>query len=833
MTKQYSDANVILLVVMITCAGIAGATAQSPSIASEFENKLIPDALGEGRLLYPGGVAVMNNTIVVSDGGTSRVSLFAMDGTFIARFGSEGDTLTGEIEMPMGITTDGEKLYLAANPEVASVWEVSDDGTIASPLLAVPADETEIGPQRVAVDANDNIYIVGGPTHHNMALPYRLIKYDDTGVLQAEANASTFVAPGGLDVSGTSLFVAEKSPMDEKILVYNTSDLTPSDVELELPANTTPGDVDVVGTDLYVSVSSFTGGVNGVIKYNVSSLSPAPAYTQIVDTSALLGMGMKVAGIDVDVDGNIYVAASAAAWSSSGQVVVYNSTGNQTLLFPDQIGLLNIWGMDHDESGKVYMLPMSWDGSPSAIWTVNIDGSDLQELVNLGNTGGATLKLDHAGHIWYNQLGLDMSTSGLTSSGVYALDMNGSELYNLVTYNTSLTIDPATGENITDGTRSFQIPTGVLTSTEDGKHYLYVGDSNTSGWFAGGSGLVTKFEYEFDSEWQFTEVWAAGTFIATEPTRDLAADPPGKDEFSMPTGMALHPDGDVLYVVDACYWRVAMLNPDDGSWIGEFEAPPLPEGYTRYSESLAHVMAENSDYAEEMLFPIDVDVDPDSGFVYVSYHGGNGANVYTKTGEYVGHVGLSDIDEGGIIAALMIDIVPTEDEKRKHVVLGDAHGWSVAVYGVTTLKDPWEDFGPDHLPTHIIDISGEYTCTNEAFYANTEGNLSPEFGLPYQEEGGNWTFEQHGSLLIVTVEEDGGVMRFIGSTAGDNIMLSFAGYWDVPEMGMLRFETIWAGDVLYCGDKIVMNAIMRGYDDDCNQVLNWAGTQVLRRAETG
>ena len=836
--KRYATVSlvsIVLIAAIFACVGIAGATTQPQSIVSEFENKLIPDALGGGQLLMPADVVAIGDMIAVTDAGTSRLNIFDMNGTFIARYGSEGDTLVGEIEMPAGLTTDGEKLYLAANPEVVSVWNVSDDGTTASPLLAVPADETEIGSQQVAVDADGSIYIVGGPTHHNMALPCRILKYDSAGLLLAEANASTFTAPAGLDVSGTHLFVSETDPMGEaKILVYNAADMTLAGVELAIPANSAPGDVDIVGTNLYVSVTSFTGGVNGVVMYDVSSLDPAPECCVVADTSALLGVGMMVTGIDVDADGNIYVATSAMTYSSSGQVIVYDSTGNQTLSFPDQIELLSIWGMDHDESGKVYMLPVSFGGSPVSIRTANIDGTEFAELTNLNNTGGSFLKLDDAGHIWYSQLGFAMPNWDMASSGVYSLDMNGSELCNLVTYNTSLTVDPTTGENITDGERSFQVPTGIFTETEDDKHYLYVAESKVAGMLGGGSGMITKFEYEFEPEWQFTEVWTAGTFIAAEPTRDLVADPPTAGELSIPFGMALHPDGDVLYVVDENYWRVIMLSPDDGSWLGEFvEAPLLPAGCTRYSEALAHVMAHDPSCEEAVLMPLDVDVDTDSGLVYVSYHGGHGANVYTKAGDFVGHVGVADIDSGGIVAGLNLDIVPTGVIDRKHIILGDGHGWSVAVYGVTTLKDPWEDFDPNHLPTHIIDISGKYTCTNEAFYADPGGALSSEFGLPYQEEGGNWTFEQHGSLLIVTVEEDGEEMSgIIGSTAGGNIMLSFAGCWDVPVMGLMRFETIWTGDVLYCGDKIVMNAIMRGYDDDCNLVSNWAGTQVLSRVET-
>jgi len=733
--KRYttvSAVSVILLAAIFACVGIAGATTQPQSIASEFENKLIPDALGEGQLLMPADVVVIGDMIAVTDSGTSRLNIFDLNGAFIARYGSEGDTLACEIEMPAGITTNGEKLYLAANPEVVLVWNVSDDGRAASPLLAVPADEAEIGPQQVAVDADGNTYIIAGPTHHNMALPYRILKYDSAGFLLAEANASTFTAPAGLGVSETYLFVAEADPMGSaKILVYNAVDMALTDVELEIPANSAPGDVDIVGTNLYVSVTSFTGGVNGVVRYDVSSLDPAPECYVVVDTSALPGMGMMVTGIDVDTDGNIYVATSAMTYSSSGQVLVYDSTGNQTLSFPDQIELLSIWGMDHDGSGKVYMLPVSFGGSPVAIRTANIDGTEFKELTNLNNTGGSFLKLDDAGHIWYSQLGFAVPNWDMVSSGVYALDMNGSELCNLVTYNTSLTVDPTTGENITDGKRSLQVPTGIITETEGDKHYLYVAESKVAGMLGGGSGMVTKFEYEFEPEWRFTEVWTTGTFIAAEPARDLAADPPVAGEFSIPFGMALHPDGDMLYVVDENYWRVVMLSPDDGRWLGEFvEAPPLPEGYTRYSEALAHVMAHDPSYEEAVLMPLDVDVDPDSGLVYVSYHGGHGANVYTRAGDFVGHVGVADIDSGGIIAGLNLDIVPTGASDRKHVVLGDGHGWSVAVYGVTTLQDPWEGFDPNHLPTHIIDISGAYTCTNEAFYTDTEGKLSTELGPP-------------------------------------------------------------------------------------------------------
>ena len=172
-----------------------------------------------------------------------------------------------------------------------------------------------------------------------------------------------------------------------------------------------------------------------------------------------------------------------------------------------------------------------------------------------------------------------------------------------------------------------------------------------------------------------------------------------------------------------------------------------------------------------------------------------------------------------------------EGTTAEEVADGFAEGAEMMGYMMLASQDPWENVDPNHLPTQIINISGEYICTSEAMYLDTEGNLLTEFCPPYQEEGGKWTFEQHGSLLLVTIEEDGEEAGIYGSTAGDNIMLAYGGYQEISGMGMWRFETIWTGKVHCSGDEIVMNAIMRGYDSDNSLIANWAGTQVLRRVE--
>ena len=44
-------------------------------------------------------------------------------------------------------------------------------------------------------------------------------------------------------------------------------------------------------------------------------------------------------------------------------------------------------GIDHDADNKVFMLPISFSGSPVSILTANIDGTQLHELVDLDNSG--------------------------------------------------------------------------------------------------------------------------------------------------------------------------------------------------------------------------------------------------------------------------------------------------------------------------------------------------------------------------------------------------------------------------------------------------------------
>ena len=144
-----------------------------------------------------------------------------------------------------------------------------------------------------------------------------------------------------------------------------------------------------------------------------------------------------------------------------------------------------------------------------------------------------------------------------------------------------------------------------------------------------------------------------------------------------------------------------------------------------------------------------------------------------------------------------------------------------------SLKDPWENFDPAFLPAEIINISGTYAKTGEGIFLDLEGNFIPDF---LEQVTGTVTIEQHGSLLKAT-DDEGNV--FQGSTIGNNIMLSMAGYEELEGMGKIGLEAVATGMIEEGtnGPEIFLNWIWRICDSDNNLLFNGAGTQVLKRVE--
>jgi Zn/Cd-binding protein ZinT len=125
----------------------------------------------------------------------------------------------------------------------------------------------------------------------------------------------------------------------------------------------------------------------------------------------------------------------------------------------------------------------------------------------------------------------------------------------------------------------------------------------------------------------------------------------------------------------------------------------------------------------------------------------------------------------------------------------DAYAGGAEMMGYMMLAwfgDPWRDFDPEFLPAEITDISGTYMKTGEGVSLDTEGNFIPG---TVEQITGTVVVEQHGSLLkgIDTTEGEEGVYQ--GSTVGNSIMLSSAGYMEVPDMGKIGYEFVSTGNI--------------------------------------
>jgi hypothetical protein len=138
----------------------------------------------------------------------------------------------------------------------------------------------------------------------------------------------------------------------------------------------------------------------------------------------------------------------------------------------------------------------------------------------------------------------------------------------------------------------------------------------------------------------------------------------------------------------------------------------------------------------------------------------------------------------------------------------------------------WDGFDPSYLPevAEVQDISGKYTCVMEGFIIDADGNLA--MVSPYQQSVGTLTFEQHGSLLLVTVDDgQGDIYYAVGSTTDESILILWTGF---DEFGgdSLYYEEVLDGDILDSGE-IVFNTVGSAYDVDKNAIINWADAGVL------
>lgn len=151
-------------------------------------------------------------------------------------------------------------------------------------------------------------------------------------------------------------------------------------------------------------------------------------------------------------------------------------------------------------------------------------------------------------------------------------------------------------------------------------------------------------------------------------------------------------------------------------------------------------------------------------------------------------------------------------------------------------EEAWSSFDCQFLNAKIYDITGKYICTKEGFFTDQEGVTRST----YQKKGDIWTFEQHCSLVRVTVEEkDGKMYHLVGSAVGEQVILVFNGFdeWMGKNFttqkiydGFIPVRLLDSDQMKIMDDgAIVFSALGNGYDKDNRIDFSLVETGVLVR----
>jgi DNA-binding CsgD family transcriptional regulator/sugar lactone lactonase YvrE len=157
----------------------------------------------DGELAGPGGIAFdSRGNVIVSDG--RRVQRFTPEGRYLGQIGSAG-TAAGQYLVPGPLSIDSQDNVYVVDigcrvPCIGGrILKFDDLGR--SVAWEVPPAIVINGPQALAIDAHDNLWVLENPAFVNPA--QKLWEFDSTGRLLRFWSTSAFHYPFGLAIDGT------------------------------------------------------------------------------------------------------------------------------------------------------------------------------------------------------------------------------------------------------------------------------------------------------------------------------------------------------------------------------------------------------------------------------------------------------------------------------------------------------------------------------------------------------------------------------------------------------------------------------------------------------
>ena len=130
-----------------------------------LDNKLnLLEVIGQGsgtsRLVNPDGVAVTDNIIAVSDGGSHQVKKYSLQGELLSVIGCHGNK-NGQFNHPMGLAFNNNKLLYVVDSNNYRVQVFQQDDTFAFSFGNKGHNPVQFRfPSRIAIDSNnDNVLV--------------------------------------------------------------------------------------------------------------------------------------------------------------------------------------------------------------------------------------------------------------------------------------------------------------------------------------------------------------------------------------------------------------------------------------------------------------------------------------------------------------------------------------------------------------------------------------------------------------------------------------------------------------------------------------------------
>jgi DNA-binding beta-propeller fold protein YncE len=425
----------------------------------------------------PTGLAVDGEgNIYVVDSDNARVQVFGSDKQFRWQWGTRGN-LPGQFLNPIGIALDGSGNVYVADTGNSRIQKFSRTGQLITAWGGYGSDDGQfIEPIAVAADASDNIYVVdpwnnrikkfsstgqfrtswdynGGDIDAAVDSSGDLYILGSSSIRKFSANGDlldswegAFQAdePGGIAVAadGTA-YVTDNS----RILVFSdTLDLRETWSLTGVSGFYAHGDI-VAGHHGYLYAADVAGN-----KILILDPTKDEAEGKVVDTwgdyGRASGQLKAPAGVDVDRDGNIYVADTEndrlQKFSRNGTIDVWRGPVGTSLRFDAP------YAITVDNGGKLYVVDQNPSDQSNRLWKLDRDGRSDPLWPAEGVLFGAI----HPGDA---QVGVDSGGSLYLAHGsqVLKLDSSGAPIASWGSFGHAMgiAVDSTDGVYVSDSTR--------------------------------------------------------------------------------------------------------------------------------------------------------------------------------------------------------------------------------------------------------------------------------------------------------------------------------------------------------------------------------------------